>query len=166
MTGSATPPTEPPPELPSEGVLYATFGDRLIAYLIDALLLAGIWYAISIPLFLALGVDDETSPRLVGGVSLICSIVIRATYHAVLDSSRWQGTVGKQALGIKVVDLDGQRIGWARALGRYFASLLSTIVIYMGYLAATSDRQVRTWHDRLAQTLVVKASAAPADGRA
>ena len=64
--------------------------------------------------------------------------------------------MGKQAVGIKVVDLAGQHISRVRALGRFLASLPSTIAIYMGYLAATSDRQVRTWHDRLAKTLVVK----------
>jgi uncharacterized RDD family membrane protein YckC len=157
MTGSATPPTEPPPESPHEGVVYATFGDRFIAFLIDAVLLACVWYALSIPLFSMLGIDDATPPRQVRLTRTLSVIALGVLYHTTLDSSRWQGTVGKQALGIKLVDLAGQRITWPRAMGRSFASVLSMVVIYMGYLAASSDRQVRTWHDRLAKTLVIKA---------
>ena len=59
-------------------------------------------------------------------------------------------------MGIKVVDLAGQHISRVRALGRFLASLPSTIAIDMGFLAASSDRQSRTWHDRIAKTLVVK----------
>ena len=135
---------------------YATFGDRFIAFLIDAVLIAGVWYVLSVPLFITIGIDEGTQSRLARNTRTLCLIAASVLYHTALDSSRWQGTVGKQALGIKIVDLAGRRISWSRAMARSFASLLSMIVIYMGYLAATSDRQVRTWHDRLAKTLVVK----------
>ena len=83
-------------------------------------------------------------------------VVKGARYHTILDPSRWKGTVGKQALGIKLIDLAGQRVTWSRAMARSLASVLSMFAVYMGFLAASSDRQSRTWHDRIAKTLVVK----------
>lgn len=55
------------------------------------------------------------------GVTFIVNLVIAVAYFAGLHASAWQGTVGKKLLGIKVTDLNGNRISFWRALGRYLA---------------------------------------------
>jgi uncharacterized RDD family membrane protein YckC len=75
-------------------------------------------------------------------------------YFALMESSRWQGTLGKLALGIKVTDLNGERISFGRAIGRYFLKGVSAFLLMLGYLISFSDQR-QTWHDYTAGTLVL-----------
>ena len=59
--------------------------------------------------------------------AILLSVVIGWLYFALCESSAWQATLGKLALGIRVTDLQGQRISFPRALGRYVAKLLSAM---------------------------------------
>jgi len=78
-------------------------------------------------------------------------------YWAKLEGGRGQ-SLGAQALGIRTVDMaNGQPIGGGRAIGRYFARILSALVCYLGYLWMLWDPQKQTWHDKLANSVVVKA---------
>jgi uncharacterized RDD family membrane protein YckC len=78
-------------------------------------------------------------------------------YFAKLEGGKGQ-TLGKQALGIRVVDMvSGQPIGAGRAIGRYFARILSSFLCYLGYLWMLWDPQKQTWHDKLVNSVVVKA---------
>ena len=52
-------------------------------------------------------------------------MVIHWLYYSLLESSAWQATLGKKALGLEVTDLDGNRIGFGRATGRFFAKIIS-----------------------------------------
>jgi len=73
-----------------------------------------------------------------------------------MHSSSWQATLGKRALGLKVTGMNGQRITFINATGRYFASYISTIILLIGYLMMLWDDKNQTLHDKLAKTLVVK----------
>jgi uncharacterized RDD family membrane protein YckC len=77
-------------------------------------------------------------------------------YAAGLESSRWQGTVGKQAMGLIVTDRSGERIGFLRATGRHAAKYLSALPFFLGFMAALFGPQRLAWHDRLAGTWVAK----------
>jgi uncharacterized RDD family membrane protein YckC len=77
-------------------------------------------------------------------------------YAAGLESSRWQGTVGKQAMGIVVTDQAGHRIDFLRATGRHAAKYLSALPVFLGFMAALFGTQRLAWHDRLAGTRVAK----------
>jgi uncharacterized RDD family membrane protein YckC len=88
---------------------------------------------------------------------LALKLFVGYPYFALLESSRWQGTLGKLALGIKVTDLTGERISFGRATGRYFLKLMSTIMIMLGYLVSFSDKK-QTFHDYVSKTLVVRKS--------
>ena len=77
-------------------------------------------------------------------------------YWALLESSPWQATLGKKALGLLVTDLQGRRITFARASGRYFGKLLSTIVLGTGYLMAGFTEKKQALHDILAGCLVTR----------
>jgi uncharacterized RDD family membrane protein YckC len=77
-------------------------------------------------------------------------------YAAGLESSRWQGTVGKQVMGLVVTDAEGRRLDFLRATGRHAAKYLSALPLFLGFIAAFSNAQRLTWHDRLAGTRVVE----------
>ena len=65
-------------------------------------------------------------------------------------------TLGKQALGIRVIDLaTGGPIGFGRGFIRYIGRIVSAIVIYLGYLWMLWDPEKQTWHDKMAGCVVV-----------
>lgn len=80
-------------------------------------------------------------------------------YYGLLHASKWQATPGKRLIGIKVTDTGGQRISFLRSTGRYFASLVSAIILGIGYLMAAFTRERRALHDYMAGTVVVRAQA-------
>ncbi len=80
-------------------------------------------------------------------------------YFAVCESSAWQATVGKLALGIRVTDMDGARISFLRALGRYPAKYLSAIILGVGFLMVAWTARKQGLHDLIAGTLVLNGRA-------
>lgn len=82
-------------------------------------------------------------------------ILLLWLYSAVMESSQKQATLGKMALGIKVTDLDGRRITFAKATGRFFAKSLSNITLGIGYIIAAFTQKKQALHDVIAGTLVI-----------
>lgn len=76
-------------------------------------------------------------------------------YHTMMESSRHQATLGKMALGIKVTDLNGARISFARANGRFFGKWISSMIMNIGYLMAAFTEKKQALHDILAGCLVI-----------
>ena len=58
-------------------------------------------------------------------------------------------------MGIKVTDMQGKRITFARASGRFFAKILSKSILYIGFIMAAFTEKKQGLHDVLAKTLVV-----------
>ena len=85
--------------------------------------------------------------------------VITWLYFAFCESSAWQATPGKLALGIRVTDMQGARISLPRALGRYPAKYLSAIVLGIGFLMVGWTRRKQGLHDMIAGTLVLNGRA-------
>jgi hypothetical protein len=84
-------------------------------------------------------------------------VAVAGAYFALCESSSWQATLGKRLLGIKVVDVDGMRIGMGRALGRFFAASLSWLSLNVGHAMAGWPPERRALHDYLAGTRVENA---------
>jgi len=82
------------------------------------------------------------------------SIVVKWLYEALLTSSSRQATVGKMALGMKVTDLAGNRISFARATGRHFAKIVSGMILWIGFIMAGFTQRKQALHDFMAGTLV------------
>jgi uncharacterized RDD family membrane protein YckC len=80
-------------------------------------------------------------------------------YFALLESSRLQATLGKLALAIKVITLDGGRIGFWRATLRTIAKYLSAAILMIGFIMAGLTRRKQALHDYIAGTLVIDAKA-------
>jgi uncharacterized RDD family membrane protein YckC len=136
---------------------YAGFGVRLIAFLIDYVigtLIPSI--VISVPITLIGGyhnpLEDEAFT-----VSTIFAFFISWIYHAVMNSSARQATLGKMAMGLIVTDTDGRRITFARAAGRPFAKILSGMFCCAGYIMAAFTERHQALHDFICGTLVVRA---------
>jgi uncharacterized RDD family membrane protein YckC len=81
-------------------------------------------------------------------------LFIAYPYFAMMESSRWQGTLGKLTMQIKVTDIDGRGISFGRATGRYFLKGVSATLLMTGYLVSFSDRR-QTWHDYMGKTIVI-----------
>ncbi|MGB3271206.1 MAG: RDD family protein [Rhodanobacter sp.] len=90
---------------------------------------------------------------------LIITAVLTWLYFAVCESSPWQATLGKLALGIRVTDMEGRRIGIGRALLRYLAKFLSAFILCIGFLMVAWTRRKQGLHDMLCGTLVLNGRA-------
>lgn len=84
------------------------------------------------------------------------STLINWLYFALMESSGRQATLGKMALGIVVTDLNGDKIGFGRATGRYFAKILSGLILFIGFIMVAFTQKKQGLHDMIAGTLVVK----------
>lgn len=122
---------------------YASFGKRFLAALLDGVILAIINGLISA----VLGKNS--------GLASLVGILIAWLYYAVQESSEKQATLGKQALGIVVTDLEGKRIDFVKATIRYFSKILSTLILMIGYIMAAFTERKQALHDMIAGTLVV-----------
>lgn len=122
-------------------VRYAGFWRRFLAYVLDALLLLVVTFAI-------LGMKGFFMPFL--------PLIIGWLYYTLMESSKYQATLGKIALSMKVTDMNGKRVSFARATGRYFGRILSGLILCVGYLMIVWTKQKQSLHDKLAHTLVVR----------
>jgi uncharacterized RDD family membrane protein YckC len=77
-------------------------------------------------------------------------------YYASMESSSWQATLGKKILGLRVTDLAGNRITFARASGRFFGKILSGMILGIGFLMAGFTARKQALHDILAGCLVLR----------
>jgi uncharacterized RDD family membrane protein YckC len=133
---------------------YAGFWRRVAALILDGFVVG----IVTVPLTLALGGGDPGSSTYSPAASSI-STAITWLYYALMESSAKQATVGKMALGIVVTDLEGRRIGFGKATGRYFAKILSALILGIGFLMVAFTQRKQGLHDILAGTLVVRGQA-------
>lgn len=83
-------------------------------------------------------------------------IMIQWLYYAVMECSAAQGSLGKMAVGIKVTDLEGERISFGRASGRFFGKLVSGLIFGIGLLMVGFTARKQGLHDIMAGCLVVR----------
>ena len=94
-------------------------------------------------------------------VVAVVFVVFNFGYFTYPNSSSWQATPGKLAMGVKVTDLEGKRISFLRSVGRLFAMFFSNVTLGIGYVIAAFTDKRQTLHDIVAGTLVVRKDAAP-----
>ena len=142
---------------------YAGFWLRFAAYLIDTIILGLIFVPLGAILgVLLLATGNEPDPSLTlaldGGIR-VGSIIVGWLYSSLLESSSWQGTVGKKVCGLRVTDLDGHQITFGKATGRYFGKILSSLICLVGFFMVAFTEKHQGLHDQLAGTLVVTGAA-------
>jgi uncharacterized RDD family membrane protein YckC len=157
----------PPPGVPVPAVSpYGGFWIRVVARIIDStvvsLVLSPLFFVFMLPAIVRLsqsGPDEEPPLWFFTAFPLIWIVAVVAVwlYDALLTSSSWQGTVGKRVLGLKVTDLQGNRISFGRATGRFFGKILSHMACHIGYIMVAFTERKQGLHDMIAGTLVWKA---------
>jgi uncharacterized RDD family membrane protein YckC len=155
---------------PAPSSPYGGFWIRFLAHFIDHIVLsvvaAPLYFIIILPRIIPIineaQRDQEPSPEMI--LSILSTVAVFAClavagqwlYEALLTSSSWQGTIGKRILNLKVTDEAGNRIGFGRATGRFFAKWLSGLILYIGFFMIGFTDRKRGLHDMLAGTLVMK----------
>jgi uncharacterized RDD family membrane protein YckC len=142
------------------GVGYGGFWIRVVAAIIDGIILHVAVSPIRM-IFGGLGLAGMMSGVhhiglgfLGGGVTLIALVFGSWLYEAFMQSSSYQATLGKMIFGMKVTDLNGNRISFERATGRHFAKWLSGMILGIGYIMVGFTDRKQGLHDLLAGTLV------------
>jgi len=152
-------------------VAYAGFWLRVVAAIIDMIVLGIVGWIVTLPFMGAMGMRAVVAGRspftpmrpedvfaMIGAFFWIIVIrtVLQWLYFALFESSAWQATLGKKALGLEVTDLNAARIGFARATGRYFGKYISTFILFIGFIMAGLTEKKQALHDMMAGTLVIR----------
>ncbi|ACC97735.1 RDD domain containing protein [Elusimicrobium minutum Pei191] len=137
---------------------YSAFWRRLVAYIIDGIIIGLIDTIISFVLgFVAAITGSQALITIATLLSLIIGLAVFIAYFAYQESSEDQATIGKKAMGIKVVDMNGNRIPLKTAAIRSASKILSAAIIYIGFIMAAFTQQKQALHDIIAKTLVIDA---------
>lgn len=132
----------------------AGFGTRLGAFLIDVIILAVVTSIV--------GALFGAGPGEVNASAQAINTLLGLAYYIYFEGGATGQTLGKKVLSIRVIDFGtGGPIGYGKATGRYFARILSTIPLGLGYFWMLWDKEKQTWHDKLAGTVVVPVDAYP-----
>lgn len=157
--------------------MHAGFWKRLGAYVIDSFIIGSAGAIIGtiisiiliplsiIPVGLAIAIDGE-DPGAVSALLVFFSMMLRFLavislslgvwlYYALMESSKVQGTVGKMALGIVVVDEAMNPLSFGQASVRYWSRLVTGVTLGVGYIMAGFTQHKQTIHDMIARTYVV-----------
>lgn len=141
----------------SEPSIYANYGMRFLASLIDFVIIfivtSVVWAIFDLPI-----PPNAKVPFL--GVWYVFQnpfgIISNWLYFSIMECSKLQGTIGKLALNIKVTDLNGERVKFGKATGRHFGKLLNSLTLFFGWLMPLWSKKNQGLHDLLAKTLVMK----------
>ena len=163
------PPHPPPPPRPPRGAppgpppqALAGFWSRLAAAFLDWILIGVVAAAIG-NLF---GVEAPSTVSAYGDVSYQPApgpfILVELVYFTWFHATSAGQSIGNRILGIRVLDEHtGRSLPYARAFVRALMSTLSALVFFLGFLWMLWEPRKRTWHDMVAESLVVKAAFYP-----
>ena len=89
-------------------------------------------------------------------ILILAGFVIQWLYFAFFESGGWQATPGKRLMGLRVTDLAGKRISFARATGRWLSKILSSSILYIGFILVGLTDKKQGLHDKIVDTLVLR----------
>lgn len=139
--------------------MYAGFWKRLAAFIIDNI----IAYVLLLVVMAFTGYNEKISNPATMGITLLLfslySLLVYVLYWSLFESSSLQATPGKMALGIKVTDMNGNRIPFGRALGRNLGKIVSGLTLNIGYAMAGFTIRKQALHDKMASCLVIDKNA-------
>lgn len=136
---------------------FADFRIRVTAMLIDGYVISAILLPITIPLVVFAIISDLPKEELdaIDGINNLLYYILGFIYSIYFHASLRQGTLGKRAVGIYVINSDGQRISYLNAFGRYLATIVSALTLCIGFFMAGWTKKKRALHDIIAGTYVV-----------
>lgn len=153
-----------------ENARYGGFWIRLVALIIDGILIGFVQILIIAPVLAAFGfaatapenINPEDGAAAIAamagamGMVQVISMIIGWLYFALMQSSSKQATIGKMALGLKVVDAEGNRLSFGKATLRYIGKIISGFILLIGYIIAAFSPRKQALHDMIAGTFVIK----------
>jgi uncharacterized RDD family membrane protein YckC len=163
------------PQGTGTGYQYGGFWIRVVAQMIDSMILGMVLSAIQYALIFPLtGFSPLAQPAKSGtdlwqalsgmfaflGISVLVSLAGGSCYEGFFVS-RLGATPGKMVFSMKVVRPDGMPLGLGRAFGRYFAKQVNALTLGIGYLIVAFDDQKRGLHDMICDTRVVRPTSVP-----
>lgn len=145
---------------------YGNFGRRFVAKLLDGIILGVVGLLLNAVIAFAIygsanyfRLDSSkvtmTTMFLFQGLSIGLGTVLRLGYN-IIFIRKFDATPGKMALGLKVVRADGSSLSVGRIVGRFFAEIISGLILCIGYIMAGFDEERRALHDRICDTRVIK----------
>ena len=147
------------PSGPAPGIDFAPHGPRLLAYLIDGLILTVIWFVLFVPTFLVFA-DQAGRPDT---AAIVLFVVVVLVYLLIVLGyfpffwARGGQTPGMRPFRLWVVrDKDGGSFGWGTASLRVLGLYVASSVFYLGFIWIFIDKRRRGWHDLIAGTVVVR----------
>jgi uncharacterized RDD family membrane protein YckC len=140
---------------------YGGFWIRVVAYIIDGILLNIAFGVLGMVMGVSLvptSFSDLDSVDAMGAMGTLqgASVIVTWLYFSLLESSARGATVGKMAVGLRVVTDQGDRLSFLNATGRFFAKFISTIIFCIGFIMVAFTDRKRGLHDIIASTLVIK----------
>ncbi len=135
-------------------VVYAGFWKRTAAYFIDSVIL-GVLGAVVGGMAGGIMGAGGAGMATIQVVSQLLGLLLGATYFALMHASGTQASLGKMAIGIKVVNEAGEPISFPRGFARYFGLVLSSLLLMIGLVMAAFTDRKRALHDMMCGTLVV-----------
>ena len=151
--GPATAWTAPEPTPgPAPGVEFAEPGARLVAYIIDVLIITGVTVLLTI-----IGVVFLAILPIISVLFWLGALLFGLVYFPYFWAKDGQ-TIGNRQMRIRVVrDVDGGPVSMGSAILRLVGYWISGAVFYIGYIWIFVDQRRRGWMDLIAGTVVVKA---------
>ena len=135
---------------------YAGFWIRFGAKFIDWIIIGIVSFAVAAPLgYFSITTPSDSSSVFTMVLLQIFNYAIPAAY-VTFFLGKYGATPGKMACKLKVVTADNERVSYPKAFGRYFAEILSGLLLLIGYIMAAFDEQKRTLHDRMCDTRVIR----------
>jgi uncharacterized RDD family membrane protein YckC len=152
---------------------YGGFWLRFAAYLIDGAIL-GIPFCIVAMVLITLNSafgpmlrrhpnDPRVAAAVLGPIILevlflvLLFIALQWLYFAGMESSERQATFGKSVMSLRVTNLEGQRLSFGHATGRFFSKIITGLIpLGIGYIMAGFTEKKQALHDMIAGTLVVR----------
>lgn len=146
-------------QLVSVNNVYASGSRRLLAWIIDRLIIGAV-IALVFNWDIAQYDDAWFDIHFWSwsiGLSAMSQFILLAIYNAGMEASPYQGSIGKIALGIKVVDLNGERVSFSKSLLRNLSKSISWFIFCIGYAMIVFDEKKQGLHDKIADTYIVQA---------
>ena len=159
--------SEPPPpgyqgvasKYMKDSVVYGGFWIRFIASLIDALVLSVVLWPIFLIRFRYRDIYHNLH-KIPSWLLVLYFVGIAISYaYSIIMTGKFQATLGKMALGLRVVKTDLTPVGYGTAALREFSKILSALILYIGYIMAGFDAHKQALHDKIASTYVIKINA-------
>jgi uncharacterized RDD family membrane protein YckC len=137
-------------------VVYAGFWKRYASYFLDSVVVSVVNIPISL-IFNGIGAvsGNESVALVMSLLAMVAGLALGVAYYAGFHASAGGATLGKMAVGIKVVRGNGERLTLGRGIGRYFGFLLSSLTLMIGFIMAAFTERKQALHDMMCDTLVV-----------